>query len=131
MAQNQRCMMFPLENIVFASVTFSNIWSYTGPLNIQHKSILWFKSYFTKNVSKIKNGITICGGESAGSTCLQYVNGDWNISHHLQASHNFHTSWTTPSGDILLLDGCCTEVVKTDGTTEVGPLEFPFPFLTL
>ena len=64
------------------------------------------------------------------TTCLQLVDGDWITSHHLQAGRYLHTSWTTPSGDVVLVGGAdeyqTTELVKTDGTTEVGTLTLKY-----
>ena len=63
-----------------------------------------------------------CGGSGTPDTCLQQVDGVWRTSHNLKTSRWYHTSWTTTDG-VLLIGGYdelqTTELVKTDGTTEV------------
>ena len=69
------------------------------------------------------------GGYDTPYTCLQLVDGDWITSHHLQTERESHTSWTTTDG-VLLIGGWdqvqSTELVKTDGTTEVGTLQLKY-----
>ena len=73
-----------------------------------------------------------CGGYDTsifGDTCLQLVDGVWTTSHNLQTYREDHTSWTTTDG-VLLIGGWdqvqSTELVKTDGTTEVGKLTLKY-----
>ena len=77
-----------------------------------------------------QNGNLTCGGGDTRDTCLQLVDGDWTTSHHLQTSRDGHTSWTNRDGDTLLIGGfpeyLTTELVKTDGTTEVGTLQLKY-----
>ena len=76
----------------------------------------------------------VCGGYDGTdylTTCVQLVEGEWITSHHLQTTRYDHTSWTLPDGDVLLLGGGyfefqSTELVKTDGTTEVGTLRLKY-----
>ena len=71
-----------------------------------------------------------CGGLYTNDTCLQLVDGEWITSHHLNLERWSHTSWTTSSGDVLLVGGSgeyqSTELVKADGTTEVGTLNLKY-----
>ena len=62
---------------------------------------------------------------------MQLVDEDWIISHHLNTRRHIHTSWTTSNGDVLLVGGgwgedLSTELVKTDGTTELGTLKLKY-----
>ena len=70
-----------------------------------------------------------CGGAITPETCLQLVDGVWTISHNLKTSRDRHTSWTTTDG-VLLIGGYgefqSTELVKADGTTEVGTLNLKY-----
>ena len=70
-----------------------------------------------------------CGGFETRNTCLQLVDGVWTISHNLKTERAAHTSWTTADG-VLLIGGSSdqksTELVKTDGTTEVGTLQLKY-----
>ena len=75
----------------------------------------------------------VCGdGDYSSTTCVQLVDGKWNTSHQLQTKRYGHTSWTLPdgSGDVLLVGGWdeyqSTELVKSDGTTEVGTLRLKY-----
>ena len=82
-----------------------------------------------------QNGNLACGGLYTNDTCLQLVEGDWITSHHLKISRYDHTSWTTSEGTLLvggsdstlLSSFYTTELVKTDGTTEVGTLTLTYP----
>ena len=72
----------------------------------------------------------VCGGFETRDTCLQLAEGVWTISHDLKTSRVAHTSWTTADG-VLLIGGAnpeyqSTELVKTDGTTEVGTLTLKY-----
>ena len=75
-----------------------------------------------------------CGGASTETTCVQLIDGQWITSHHLQTTRYRHTSWSLPdgSGDVLLIGGYdgddrqSTELVKTDGTTEVGTMRLEY-----
>jgi len=77
-----------------------------------------------------QNGKLLCGGTISETTCIRLVDGEWITSHHLQTSRAFHNSWTTPSGDVLLVGGYVTEktteLVKSDGTTEIGTLALKY-----
>ena len=61
------------------------------------------------------------------------MDGEWITSHHLQIPRYAHTSWTTSDGT-LLIGGLgemnhfsnSTELVKTNGTTEVGALQLKY-----
>ena len=70
-----------------------------------------------------------CGGAITPDTCLQLVDGVWITSHKLKTSRDRHTSWTTTDG-VLLIGGYgefqSTELVKADGTTEVGRLNLKY-----
>ena len=71
-----------------------------------------------------------CGGEYNRDTCLQLVDGVWITSHQLKISRYGHTSWNTTDG-VLLIGGeypesHSTELVKADGTTEVGTLTLKY-----
>ena len=61
---------------------------------------------------------------------MQFVDGEWIASHQLKRARYEHTSWKTPEGDVLLLGGNgetrTTELVMTDGTTELGSLELRY-----
>jgi len=79
-----------------------------------------------------QNGNLLCGGScDICKTCLQLVDGVWTTSHNLKTSRSDHTSWTTSNGT-LLIGGAnrwqwqSTELVKTDGTTEVGTLKLKY-----
>ena len=70
-----------------------------------------------------------CGGGVTRDTCLQLVDGDWITSHHLQTARESHTSWTNTDGVLLIggyPEGQTTELVKADGTTEVGTLQLKY-----
>ena len=70
----------------------------------------------------------MCGGLWHTITCKQLTDGDW-VTIQLKRSHTDHTSWVTPSGDVLLIDpaeGESTELVKADGTTEIGTLQLKY-----
>ena len=64
------------------------------------------------------------------TTCLQFVDNKWVTSHYLLTNRWGHTSWETQSGDILLIGGYheeqTTELVKSDGTTELGTLQLKY-----
>ena len=72
----------------------------------------------------------VCGGEYTRTTCVKFVDEMWIISHELQRPRYEHTSWTTPEGYVFLVGGNgetrSTELVKSDGTTEVGSLELRY-----
>ena len=60
------------------------------------------------------------------SSCLQFVSGQWIPSpHRLQTHRTFHSTWITPSGDMLVMGGwdgngentLTTELVTIDGNT--------------
>ena len=70
-----------------------------------------------------------CGGSGTPDTCLQQVDGVWRTSHNLKTSRWYHTSWTTTDGVLLIggyPEGQTTELVKADGTTEVGTLQLKY-----
>ena len=72
----------------------------------------------------------MCGGEGHCHNCLRLTDGEW-IWINLKTCRKDHTSWVTPSGDVLLVGGDygqqqSTELVKTDGTTEVGSLQLRY-----
>jgi len=77
-----------------------------------------------------QNGNLACGGKDTSTTCLQFINGGWITSHQLQTERYHHTSWRTSSGDVLLVGGLgefqSTELVKMDGTTEMGTLQLKY-----
>ena len=65
-------------------------------------------------------------------TCIQLVDGEWITSHQLQRIRFGHSGWTTPSGDVLLVGGYAvgeektTELVKRDGSSQIGSLELKY-----
>ena len=71
-----------------------------------------------------------CGAHYTSETCVQLVKGKWITSHHLQTKRWGHTSWRTPSNDVLLVGGSgelqSSELVKSNGTTEVGTLQLKY-----
>jgi len=77
-----------------------------------------------------QNGNLLCGGQYNLIGCLKLVDGVWITGYYLQTWRFFHTSWSNSQGT-LLIGGCCgefqtTELVKTDGTTEVGTLTLKY-----
>ena len=80
----------------------------------------------------LQNGNLACGGWETKKTCIQLVDGEWVTSHQLQTERNGHTSLRTSSGDDLLVGGFnaigdqSTELVKIDGTSEVGTLQLKY-----
>ena len=79
----------------------------------------------------------LCGGEGTDesrTTCLKLVDQEWITSHHLQTEKRYgHASWRMAGGDVILIGGSgeeqTTEIVKTDGTTEIGTLQLKYEYL--
>jgi len=75
--------------------------------------------------SHIQSGLTVCGGlgsSSATTTCSKFQSGSWiTLTENLLTPRYYHSSWTTPEGDILLLGGDVgektTEIVYQNGTS--------------
>ena len=76
----------------------------------------------------------MCGGYWHSKKCLKLTAGEW-VTIQLKTCRAGHTSWVTPSGDVLLIGGICdgegksTELVKADGTTENGILQLKYDFM--
>ena len=75
-----------------------------------------------------QTGLTACGGGTIGSdttNCIKFESGSWiTLTDNLVYSRSSHSSWRTPSGDILLIGGLSsgdsgktTEIVFQNGTS--------------
>ena len=67
-----------------------------------------------------QSGQTVCGGWGSDSrNCKKFQSGSWTtLTENLLFERNFHSSWETPSGDVLLIGG-----VGSPNTTEIVSLE--------
>ena len=73
-----------------------------------------------------QSGLTACGGfdsETEERTCITFQSGTWTtLTENLLYDRDDHSSWVTPSGDILLIGGpgisrTTTEIVYQNGTS--------------
>jgi len=75
--------------------------------------------------SHSQNGFVTCGGWYTKKSCLTFVDGEWQQTHHplLDERYDF-SSWETSNGGIYLIGGggsiLTSEVIDADGNTESG-----------
>ena len=52
-------------------------------------------------------GLEACGGYASytGTTCVTFSNGTWTTSHTLSTLRQFHVTWASYPGGVLLLGG--------------------------
>ena len=78
-----------------------------------------------------QSGLTACGGRGSdvSQTCSTFSNGDWITSHTLREERQWHVSWNSPSG-IMLLGG-----LRSRHTTELSSTSssahFDLPYDTM
>ena len=99
-----------------------------GHTQVRHKSS--FNSLHCIQFTMLQNDNIICGGvvEGSGTTCIQLIDGQWRTSNQLKSQREYHCSWKTLYGDVLIIGGgnlesrTTTELVKSDGSTSSGTL---------
>ena len=51
------------------------------------------------------SGLTMCGGWSTSTTCLQLSSGVWSVSHTLEEHRFDHSSWQSDQQGLILMGG--------------------------
>merc|ERR1719342_927686 len=71
-----------------------------------------------------QSGLTACGGDYSGTerNCIKFEDGSWTtLTDNLVEKREYHSSWVSPDGDILLIGGeyskTTTEIIYQNGTS--------------
>ena len=49
-----------------------------------------------------QSGLITCGSSGSDTSCLSFINGQWETSHQLQHSRYRHSSWMSQHGVVLM-----------------------------
>ena len=75
-----------------------------------------------------QSSLTACGGVDTLTNCLTF-DGEWEQSHSLSGSRQYHVSWQSPAGIFLMGPAQSSELLST--TTDTTTPGFSLPYLTL
>ena len=75
-----------------------------------------------------QSGLVTCGGYFTTSSCIRLIDGKWSQSNTLKHSRQYHTSWTSSIGTLLMGGSgsrTTTELLTDDGqSVELFPLQY-------
>ena len=69
-----------------------------------------------------QDGLLSCGGEDTGRTCIKLsaLAGGWVVSHNLLEGREYHSSWQSPAGLVLIggyWSGTTTELLSSSDSS--------------
>ena len=80
-----------------------------------------------------QTGLEACGGYSSGTetTCVSFSGGSWSPSHNLQQERQYHTSWASPAGTVLMGGSYSKQTTELlDEATEDSVMHFNLKYGT-
>ena len=78
-----------------------------------------------------QTGLLACGGVDTETSCIKFSGGKWKPSHKLKKRREFHSSWASPLGTVLM-GGSLSEntTVLQDDTAGVSIMHFSLKYET-
>ena len=67
------------------------------------------------NFEHSQDGLMVCGGQVAQSSCFTLSNGQWTLSHHMLDERYSHCSWAYDEERVMLMGGSgytTTEIIS-------------------
>ena len=78
-----------------------------------------------------QTGLLACGGEDTKLSCTKFSGGKWKPSHKLKKERQFHSSWASPAGTVLMGGDPSSETTELlDETTGDSVMHFPLKYET-
>ena len=79
-----------------------------------------------------QTGLLTCGGShKTGTSCVKFSGGKWKPSHKLKKERQYHTSWASPAGTVLMGGSVSWKTTELlDDTTGVSVMHFPLKYDT-